>query len=490
MASVIVIGSGFSGLATATSLATQGHEVTILEKNPSLGGRARKFEAQGYTFDMGPSWYWMPEVFDDYFARFGKKTSDYYQLTRLDPSYTVCFGQNDFFDVPASAEKLKQEFERLEKGSAKKLDKFLAEAKYKYDAGMQEYVWKPGKSILEFFDLKVFRSVFQLQMLSSVSKLVRSQFKHPKIRAILEFPVLFLGATPQDTPALYTLMNYADLKLGTWYPMGGMHKVIEAMVALAQEKGVKILSNKEVKSLKIDNGAVTEVICDDASYSPDLIVASADYHHVEQKLLPETHRSYDDQYWQKRKMAPSSLLFYLGLNAKIPNLHHHTLFFDANFDNHASEIYKQAQWPTDPLFYMCAPSVTDASVAPEACENIFLLMPLAPDLSDSEALREQYFNVMVGRIKDRIGIDIREHIVYKRSYCVQDFKDDYHAYKGNAYGLANTLDQTAILKPSIHHKKVNNLYYTGQLTTPGPGVPPSLISGLVVAQQAHKFLSK
>lgn len=483
MKSAIVIGSGFAGLATATTLASSGYKVSILEKNSSFGGRARKFETQGFTFDMGPSWYWMPAVFEEYFEKFGKNVSDYYQLKRLDPSYSVCFGQDDFFDVPASVNVLKQEFEQLETGSAAKLDKFLKEASYKYEAGMSEYVWKPGKSILEFADFKVFKSFFRLQMLSSVSKQVRTLFKHPKIRAILEFPVLFLGATPQDTPALYTLMNHADLQLGTWYPMGGMHKIVEAMVSLAKEKGVEFHADTEVLSLEVDNRKIHKVVTQSGEMQADVIVASADYHHVDQQLLASEHRSYTAAYWDKRKMAPSSLLFYIGLDTKIKDLHHHTLFFDADFDQHAEEIYKTKQWPKDPLFYMCAPSVTDSSVAPEGMENIFLLMPLAPDIKDTEELREQYFQVMVDRIKDRMGVDISKHIVYKRSYCVNDFKSDYHSYKGNAYGLANTLDQTAILKPSIKSKKVDNLFYCGQLSTPGPGVPPSLISGQLVAQE-------
>lgn len=489
MKKIVVIGSGFSGLASATTLANAGHQVVLLEKNSTPGGRARQFKAEGYTFDMGPSWYWMPEVFEQYFDKFGKSVSDYYTLKRLDPSYTVCFGEDDFVDIPASFSELLSLFESLEKGSAKKLESFLEEAAYKYKVGMDEYVWKPSLSITEFFDMKVIKSAFKLQMFSSISKQIRSLFTNPKIIELLEFPVLFLGATPQDTPALYSLMNYADLKLGTWYPEGGMYKIIEGMVSLAHEKGVQFHYNHEVTSINIENKNVYSVSTNKGDIDCDYIVASADYHHIEQNVIAPEFRMYDEDYWSKRKMAPSSLLFYIGLDTKLKKINHHTLFFDTDFNLHAQEIYKNPKWPSDPLFYMCTPSVSDNTISPTGCENLFLLMPLAPGIEDTEELRDQYFNILVRRIKTLCKVDLTEHLIFKRSYCIDDFKNDYNAYKGNAYGLANTLDQTAILKPRMKNKKIENLYFTGQLTVPGPGVPPSLISGQMVANELLKNIA-
>jgi phytoene desaturase len=483
---VVVIGSGFAGLSAASNLAQKGYEVTLLEKNGVPGGRARKYEADGFMFDMGPSWYWMPDVFEQYFARFGKKPSDYYELVRLDPSYSIFFGKDDVMEVPAKLDDLYAMFERYEPGSSKNLKKFLAEAQYKYEVGMSEFVHKPGHSIMEFADLRVLSSLFRLQMFTSMSKHVRKLFKNEQLIELLEFPVLFLGATPENTPALYSLMNYADMALGTWYPLGGMHKIIEGMVSLAEELGVKIVLNQEVKQIFVVNGQATKVITQDAEYEADIVVGGADYHHVEQNLLAPEHRNYNEQYWDKRTMAPSSLLFYLGVNKRLKGLHHHNLFFDADFSRHAIEIYDQPQWPSEPLFYVCAPSVTDASVAPEGYENLFLLIPLAPGLEDSEEQRERYYDIIMNRLEDLTGQEIRSHVVHKRSFAHRDFERDYHAYKGNAYGLANTLLQTAFLKPKLRSKKVRNLYYTGQLTTPGPGVPPSLISGQVVAEEIAK----
>ena len=387
---VIVIGSGFAGLSAATNLAKEGFSVTVLEKNDVAGGRARKFETGGFMFDMGPSWYWMPDVFEQYFARFGKQPSDYYELVRLDPSYQIYFGAEELMQVPAQMAALEAMFERYEPGSSVKLRQFLSEAAYKYQVGMSDFVHKPSHSILEFADFRILASLFRLQMFQSISSHIRRLFRNEQLIQLLEFPVLFLGATPQKTPALYSLMNYADMALGTWYPMGGMHRIVEGMVSLAEELGVEIRLNQEVSRIHVEGGRATKVITQDAVYDADIVVGGADYHHIEQQLLAPELRRYSAGYWEKRTMAPSSLLFYLGVNKRLGNLLHHNLFFDEDFRRHAIEIYEKPQWPEKPLFYVSAPSVTDPSVAPEGCENLFVLIPLAPGLEDDEPTRERY----------------------------------------------------------------------------------------------------
>jgi phytoene desaturase len=483
---IVVIGSGFAGLSAATCLADQGYAVTVLEKNSSPGGRARSFAAKGFTYDMGPSWYWMPGVFESYFRRFGKTTSDYYDLKRLDPSYTVVFGEDDFMNVPASMDAMRQLFESLEKGSAKQLDKFLEQAAYKYEVGINQLVYKPGRSVTEFMNLRLLLDVLRMDVFQSIHKHIRRFFRHGKIIKLMEFPILFLGALPQNTPALYSLMNYADISLGTWYPMGGMYKIVEGMVQLAEEKGVKFIYNQDVQRLEVKDGIATQVFTATDIYEADVVVASADYHHVEKELLPKKYQSYSDDYWEKRVMAPSSLLFYLGVNKRLHNLQHHNLFFDEDFGPHAHEIYTDPKWPNKPLFYVSTPSVTDPSVAPEGCDNLFVLIPVAPGLQDTEEVREKYYHMVMDRLERLTKQEIRSAVIYKRSYAHNDFISDYNAFKGNAYGLANTLMQTALLKPSLKSRKVKNLFYTGQLTVPGPGVPPSLISGQVVAGEIAK----
>jgi phytoene desaturase len=486
MKKVIVIGAGFAGLSAATKLADEGYDVTILEKNSMAGGRARVFEEQGFVFDMGPSWYWMPDVFERYFAEFSKKPSDYYNLIRLDPSYKVIFGVNDDIALPANMSKLEQLFESIEVGSSKRLADFLTESKYKYEVGIGEFVWKPSISITEFFDFRLVSKAFSLDMFASFGKHIRKFFKHERLLKLMEFPILFLGATPQATPALYSLMNYAEIALGTWYPMGGMHGIVKGMVAVAEEKGVKIKLSEPVLRISVEGGIAKQIMTPNSIYDADLVIGAADYQHIESKLLDKQDRNYSEKYWNSRTMAPSSLLFYLGVNRRVEKLTHHNLFFDEDFNLHADEIYTNPKWPSKPLFYVSAPSKTDASVAPEGCENLFVLIPIAPDLEDNEEVREKYYNIVMERLEKYVGHDVRNHVVYKRSFAVSDFKDDYNSFRGNAYGLANTLMQTAFLKPSLKNKKVSNLYYTGQLTVPGPGVPPSLISGLVVAQQVIK----
>lgn len=487
---VVVIGAGFSGLAVAAKLAQSGFAVTVLEKNDMAGGRARKFDAEGFMFDMGPSWYWMPDVFERYFEHFGKKVSDYYDLVRLDPSYAVWFGPGERMDIPADMQALEALFESVEPGSAAALRRFLKEAKYKYEVGMRDFVEKPSLSALEFADWRIVASLFRLQMFTSMTKHLSGLFRHERLIKLLEFPVLFLGATPQRTPALYSLMNYADIALGTWYPMGGMHKIIEGMQKLALELGVDIRCNQEVAAIQTSNGRADRVLTTDGqSYAADIVVGGADYHHIESKLLPENARNYSESYWQSRTMAPSCLLFYIGVNKRLKNILHHNLFFDEDFGKHAREIYDSPAWPEKPLFYVSAPSVTDPSVAPEGCENLFLLIPVAPGLEDTPAIREHYYDLIMSRFEQLTEQSIRDAVVYKRSYAHTDFVQDYHAFKGNAYGLANTLLQTAFLKPKILNKHIPNLYYTGQLTVPGPGVPPSLISGLVVAKEVQKRFS-
>jgi len=483
----LVIGAGFAGLSAATFLANKGWQVTVLEKHDLPGGRARKFEAQGFVFDMGPSWYWMPDVFEKYFSNFGKKVSDYYALKRLDPSYRVYFDTNTW-DMPSNYESLQNLLESVEPGAGKALDKFMEEAKYKYEVGVGKLVHQPGQSLMEFLDWDVIKGVFKLDIFQSMKKHIAGFFKHPHIQMLMEFPVLFLGALPEKTPALYSLMNYADIKGGTWYPEYGMYSIVKAMYKVAIEQGVEFKFGEQVNAIHVENGnainatSINSITNEQSIHPFDVVIGAGDYHHIETQLLDPKYQSYSASYWDSRLLAPSSLLYYVGLNKKLKGVTHHSLFFDTDFGVHGKEIYTNPAWPSNPLFYASVPSVTDSTVAPEGMENLFLLIPVAAGLEgDTEEIREKYFQHLIKRLEQKWGQSISDAIVYKRSFAVADFKSEYHSFKGNAYGLANTLLQTAILKPSCKSKKVKNLYYTGQLTVPGPGVPPSLISGEVVA---------
>jgi len=480
---VAVIGGGISGLSAASYAAKNGYEVHLFEKNDIIGGRARQFKTEnGYTFDMGPSWYWMPDIIENFFKDFGKKSSDYFELVSLNPQFEIVFPEATV-DLPEDFKQIVQLFESLEKGAGSKLIDFMNEARIKYEIGMNDFVNKPCHSWFEFFTLDIAVNALKLDLLTNYRSYVARYFKHPYLQAIMEFPVIFLGASPKNIPALYSLMNYGGYQLGTWYPMGGFYKLIEAMESVAISQGVTIHTNQPIEKIIVNNNKANAVKIGDEMLGFDFIIASADYHHAE-TLLDEANRNYTEAYWEKKTFAPSCLIFYIGLDIKLPNIKHHTLFFENDLDVHVDEIYEHKKWPTSPLFYACCPSKTDSNVAPEGHENLFLLMPIAINISDSEEIRLKYLDEMIERLEKKTGLkNLKSHIDYQRSYCINDFKADYNAFGGNAYGLANTLNQTAVLKPALKNKKVKNLLYTGQLTVPGPGVPPSVISGKIAANE-------
>lgn len=490
MKKVSVIGGGFSGLAAACFLAKAGKKVTVFEKHSDNGGRARSFNAAGFTFDMGPSWYWMPDIFEDFFAHFGKTSADFYQLVQLDPGFQVIYGKDETLTIPGNLEGIYEIFESIEPGAANKLRMFLEDGAFKYRVGMKQLAYSPSLSWREYVKPDLLRGLIKLQVASPMSRQVRKYFKDPRLIGLMEFPVLFLGAMADKIPAMYNLMNYAALSLGTWYPMGGMVRIAEAMESLARSLGVEFCNGSEVSRLLVAPGGKAEkLLTSHGVEHTDGVVAACDYHHTEQVLLDREYRNYDAAYWKGRVMAPSCLIFYLGINKRLPRLQHHNLFFDAAMDRHARDIYEQPRWPEDPLFYLCCPSKTDSSVAPEGMENLFLLVPIAPGLPDNDEVRELYYGRIMKRIEQYCETEVTNHVVFKRGYCVKDFERDYHAFRGNAYGLANTLMQTAWWKPSVRNRKVSNLVYAGQLTVPGPGVPPALISGQIAAKELLKTLN-
>ena len=485
----LIIGAGFAGISAASFMARAGWEVIVLEKHSTPGGRARQLEEAGFRFDMGPSWYWMHDVFERYFGQFGKRSEDYYSVIRLDPSYRV-YWDNGFTNIPANLSDLKTLFEQLEPGAAGKLDEFLKEAEYKYRVGIQKLVYKPGLSLTEFIDWETLSGIFRLDVFTSMKSHIARYFQHPRIRQLLEFPVLFLGALPEDTPALYSLMNYADIIGGTWYPLGGMYSVVQGMYRLAMETGVEFRFNENVQEILIHEQNATTVVTANGEFNAEIVIGGADYHFIENSLLPKAGRSYSESYWEARQMAPSCLLYYVGVNKKIKNVLHHSLFFDVSFDAHGKEIYETKTWPCEPLFYVSVSSKTDLTVAPQGCDNLVFLIPVAAGLpGDDESLRQKYFDAVLNRFERHTGERIRDSIVYWKSFACSDFVNEYNSFKGNAYGLANTLRQTAIFRPSCRSKKIRNLFYTGQLTVPGPGVPPSLISGEVVAREVLRHYS-
>ncbi|WP_138434712.1 phytoene desaturase family protein [Winogradskyella algicola] len=479
---ISIIGSGFSSLSASCYLAKAGYNVSVFEKNDTVGGRARQLIKDGFTFDIGPSWYWMPDIFEKFFNDFGKSTTDYYVLDKLSPAYKIFFS-DEVITIGDHMDQICEEFERIESGSSKPLRKFIAQAQDHYNIAINKVVLKPGISPFELVTKDTVTRVDRF--FKTISSEVRKNFKNPKLISTLEFPVLFLGAKPSQTPSFYSFMNFADFGLGTWHPRGGMYQIIKAMKSLAESLGVKINTNSTIEKINVEDGKTKGITVNGNFIASDIVLSGADYHHSE-TLLDKTYRQYSENYWDKRTFAPSSLLFYVGFDKKLKDIEHHNLFFDTNFENHAEDIYDDPKWPENPLFYVNFPSVTDKSMAPNGCETGFFLIPIAPGLEDTPELRAQYFDIIINRFENLTLQKVKKNILFKESFCVKDFIREYNSYKGNAYGMANTLRQTAFLRPKLKSKKVDGLYFTGQLTVPGPGVPPSLISGKLVSELIQK----
>lgn len=479
---IIIVGAGFGGLSAGALLAQQGHDVTIVEKNEQVGGRASVWQKDGFVFDMGPSWYLMPEVFERFFNLCGKKASDYYTLKRLPTSYRIFFAPDDYIDITDNLDETKALFEKLEPGSSKKFDEYLAQAAYQYKVSIEEFLYKEYTSIFDFFSKRMLIEGSRLHVFENMEKYVSRYFTNEKLRRILQYHMVFLGGTPKNTPAIYSLLSHVDFNLGVWYPDGGIGKVAEGLAAVAREQGCAIMCDNEVLKINSSNGKVTSITTKQGDMTCDLVVVNADYQWAETKLLSDQDRTYSERYWNKRTIAPSGFVIYLGVNKKLKNLQHHSLYFGRDWMQHFDAIFKAPDWPTDPSYYICTPSKTDPTTAPEGKENIFILVPVASGLDDSsDTFREGYARKIIRHLESVIGETFESDIIVKRIFSHRDFSERYHAFKGTALGLSHTLMQTALFRPQHKSKKVEGLYYTGQYTHPGIGMPMTLISSEIVS---------
>jgi len=488
--SIIVIGSGFGGLSAAALLAKDGHKVKVIEKNEQPGGRASVYKIKGFTFDMGPSWYLMPDVFEKFFGEFGEKPENYLQLKRLDPAYRVFFSKEDIVNISSDLNKNKELFEKLEKGGSQKLSEYLDKSEYQYNIAMNDFIYKDYKHFTDFLKPKLIVEGTKLHMFDKLDNYAKRFFLSDKIRKILEYTIVFLGGSPYDSPALYSLMSHVDFNLGVWFPIGGgIGQLVEAMVKIAEKYNVDFEFNNPVKKIIVKNGIVKGVETQKGIYDADIVIANADYPYVETTLLEKEYISYNNKYWDKKKIAPSAFLMYLGLNKKLESLTHHNLYFDSNWENHFDEIFHNPKWPDNPSYYVSCTSKTDKTVAPKDCENVFILVPVAPDLNDTDEIRDKYSDKILKHLENLTGEKIINSIIYKKIFTHRDFSDRYNAYKGTALGLAHTLKQTAVFRPSHNSKKVKNLYYTGHYNHPGIGVPMVIISSQILAEEIKKKIN-
>jgi phytoene desaturase len=489
---VIIIGAGIGGLSAACYLAKDGYDVTILEKNTSIGGRARKLEVDGYTFDMGPSWYLMPEVFDKFFADFGKQTSDYFALTKLDPMYRIYFGPREFLDISSNLEKNKELFESIEPGSSQKLSEYLKIAKLQYEIGVSQFVYRNYDSIFDFFQKDIMTQGMSMHIFESLENYVKRYFKSPKLQKIMQYTTVFLGGSPKNTPAMYSLMSHCDFNIGVFFPKGGIIRVVEGIAKLARELGVKIITDADVTQIELttrkrllrrSKGILKSVKANNGEYESDIVVANADYHFVDRTLLPKEFAQYSNRKWNSLTVAPSGFILYIGLTKKLPQLQHHTLFFDADWDDHFSAIFDKPRVPKEPSYYVSCVSASDHTVAPKNHEVLFFLVPMAAKFYLSEEQKKEFTEKLISHFESQIGESIKSNIAHMSTYDSTDFRKDYNAFGGTALGLAHTFMQTAVFRPRNKSTKVERLYYVGQNTVPGVGMPMVLISGKLVAQR-------
>jgi len=482
----VIIGAGYAGLSSALLLLREGWQVTVLEKNEAPGGRARLWQEKGYSFDMGPSWYLMPEVFETFFASVGSSVAEAYDLTKLKTHYKVYFEGQEAVTITDDLERTKRLFESFEPGGAVRLQKYMDEAQYKYDTALGEFLYREYRTVFDFLNRKILTKGLSLGIFQKLDKFVRRFFGDVRARQILEYAMVFLGTSPQDAPALYSIMSHVDLKLGVFFPEGGMNGVAQAMARLVTQRGGTILCHHEVTALKVDEGRVRSVETNRGSFTGDVVLNCGDYAWGETKLLEPRWQSYKKAYWDQRTFAPSMFLVFLGVNRRLPGLEHHNLYFSADWNQHFDTIFKNPAWPQNPCFYLSAITKTDPAMAPAGAENLFLLVPVAPGLTDEDEFRAKYLEGLFDHVKKVTGEDLRQGLEVCRVFGPRDFENDYHAWGGTALGLAHTLFQTAVFRPAHRSKKVANLWYSGQYTHPGVGVPMTLIASDIVVKEIVK----
>jgi phytoene desaturase len=483
-----IIGAGLGGLGLACLLAKSGYQVTVVEKNRTLGGRARQFSEDGFTFDMGPSWYLMPDVFEAFFRLLNERVEDHLQLVKLSPSYRIYAEDDQTIDLPSDPAKAMALFESIEPGAGAQLEKYLNASRYQYDVVMQHFMHRNFDTPLDFLSWRLLLAGTKLSAFSTMSRYVSRFFKTPILQKIMQYQLLFLGSSPFKTPSIYNVMGHIDFNMGVYYPMGGIYQLVATLAGIARKHGAVIRTDAPANAIRVRGGKADGVELDDGDVlDADLVISNADIHHTETQLLSDDLRDYPSRYWESRQLAPSALILYLGLNDRPNSLLHHNVIFNDNWEASFAELFDSSHWPAHPSYYVCCPSQTDPSLAPDGKSAVFMLMPVSATVSYDECKIEAMADRMLGKADVRLGLSgLKDRIAFKRAYSGADFARDYNSLGGSALGLAHTLKQTALLRPNNRSRKVANLYYVGAGTNPGIGMPICLIS----AQLAYKRIMR
>lgn len=481
---VIIIGAGIGGIATANLLAKAGYSVTVLEKNAQPGGRAGVLRKNGFTFDTGPSWYLMPEVFEHYFDLLGKSVHDELDLTKLTPAYKVFFEKASPLVITGDSGTDAATFESIEKGSGTKLKEYIEKGDRIYTLSLRHFLYTNFTSIRDFTKSDILRRGHTMTRLAftPIDSYVRKFVTDYRLRQILEYPMVFLGSSPFSAPAIYSLMSALDFKEGVYYPQGGLYTIIERLVIAGNELGVQFRYNAPVQRIATRDDEVSGVTLESGEHmSADIVISNADLHFTETQLLEEKNRSYPASYWSKHEAGPSALLMYLGVKGSLPELEHHNLFFVDDWKKNFDAIFNDKKLPTPASIYICKPSATDPSVAPKGHENVFVLVPLPPGVDlDNDAL-ERACSGYLQQIEQQLGIkDLRKRIVTKELFGPNDFSNKFNAWQNTALGPSHILKQSALFRTPNKSRKVKNLYYVGGSTTPGIGLPMCLIGAELI----------
>jgi phytoene desaturase len=495
MKHIVVVGAGFAGISASGYLAKAGFRVTLIEKNNTVGGRARVMYKNGFRFDMGPSWYLLTDEHDKWFRDMGKNREQYYDQIKLKDQYRVYYEDKSHIDIVDDYNANKHTFENIEAGAGSSLDQYMAESRFNGEFSLKHFVHKNYDSILSLLSFNTLKAVPRMHLFSSYRDRVKRYFKNSKLVSILEYPTVFLGASAKSLPAVYNLMNWVDLDLGVYYPMlsdksGGFGVVIESMTKVIKELGVEVITNANLSNVIIENKQVTSVEYpsngDKIILDCDGVLNTSDYQWFESTFLPEEYRNVKSSSWNSKKLAPSTLNYYVGIKGAIKNLKHHTFFFDSDWDESFKHVYDTKTWSEKPLFYVHVPTLTDPSTAPVGCTALFVLIPCAVNVDDSQEVRDKYWEQVLDRIEDITGDKLRDRVQFVESYGVSDYKKDYNAYQGNAFGLGQTLQQTAMWRPNNYNKKIKNLFYAGHFTLPGTGTSMAMIGGKLAAERITK----
>lgn len=488
MAKVIIIGAGIGGLATANLLAQDGHEVHVFEKNDYLGGRAGRFEKDGFIFDTGPSWYLMPEVFDAYYKLLGTSAGQELDLIKLTPAYKVFSGTEAPITITGDLERDGLTFENIETGAGEQLKRYVAESKQTYRTSLDHFLYSNFENKAALLHKEILKNAGQFTKLATtpINKYVEQYFSNPRLRQIMEYPMVFLGSSPFSAPALYSLMSALDFDEGVFYPKGTMYSIVESLVGIGERLGVTYETLAPTVEIITQGGRATGIRLENGSVeTADIVISNADLHFTETELLKPNDQSYPEKYWAKKEASPSALLMYLGIDGKVPEFEHHTLLFADDWKGNFDAIFNTKTVPKPASLYISKTSQSDAT-APEGKENIFVLVPLPAGIALSETETETLADSYLEQIRASTGVDLKARTITRTLFGPNDFSAKYNAWQSTMLGPSHKLAQSAFFRTPNKSKKVKNLYYVGASTVPGIGVPMCLISAQLVAERIEK----